>query len=106
MYSIENNIFDDEQTSRKKKGRSLCAAAVVYPDVTEEEVVSAAERLPELAQTAVTLRTLLPKPGKEMEANVAARLEASLLAAVTAVQRTSFGDKNPKLAALGVAVLR
>ena len=88
------------------RGRSLSVVAAVYPDVIEEEVVSAAERLPELAQIAILLCTLLPELGKEMEANAAARLETLLLAAITAVQGTTFGDKNPKLAALGVAVLR
>ena len=69
MYSIKNNIFYNEQKSHKKEG-SLRAAAVVYPDVTEEEVVCAAKKVPELAQIATTLHTLLPKLGKEMEVNL------------------------------------
>ena len=75
-----------------KRGRSLGVAAVVYPDVTEEEVVSAAERLPELSDIAVTLCTLLPEPGKEMDDARATSLELSLLTAITAVRSTTFGD--------------
>ena len=90
----------------RKRGRSPPAAAVVYPDVTEDEVVSAADKVPELSEIAVTLRTLLPEPGNEMDVATATSLESSLLAVVTAVQSTTFGDKNPKLAALGVAAIR
>ena len=69
-------------------------------------MASAAGMLPELSDIAVTVRTLLPEPGNEMDVATAIGLEWSLLAAVAAVQRTTFGDKNTKLAALGVAAVR
>ena len=90
---------------RVKRGYSPAPAAVVHPDVTEEDVARAAGMVPAMSDIAVTLRDLLPKGWSEMDVVAANGLESSLLAAVTAMQSTTFGDKNPKLAALGVAAI-
>ena len=66
-----------------KRGRSPPAAAVVYPEITEEDVASAADMLPELLDIAVTVRTLIPEGWNEMDVALDKGLELLLFAAVT-----------------------
>ena len=91
---------------RVKKGSSPPPAAVVFSDVTDEDVVSAAGKLPGLMAIAGTLRAFLPEGWNAMDVATAGGMELTLHEAVIAVQSTTFGDENPKLVALGVAALR
>ena len=75
-----------------KRRRSPPVAAVVYPDITEEDVASAAGMLPELSDIAGTVRTFLPEGWNEMDVATAKGMESSLHEAVTAVQSMAFGD--------------
>ena len=61
-----------------KRGRSPCAAAVVYPDVTEEDVVRAAGMLPGLSVLAGTVCHILSEGRNEMDIAMAKGLESSL----------------------------
>ena len=90
---------------RVKRGGSPIPAAVAHPDITEEDVASAAGMLPGLSVLAGTVRHILPEGRNEMDVATAEGMELSLHDAVTAVQRTTFNDKNPKLAVLGVAAV-
>ena len=91
---------------RLKRGSSPGPAAFVHPDVTEEEVASAAGMLPGLSVLAGNVRHILPERMEEMDVLLATGTEASLHDAIVAVRSTTIGSANPKLAALGVAVLR
>ena len=79
---------------------------VEYLDVTEDDVARAAGMVPGLNVLASTVRHILPKGRDDMDVAIAKRTESSLRDAIIAVWKTTIGNKNPKLAALGVAALR
>ena len=87
-------------------GRSARAAAVVYPDVMEEDVARAASKVPGLTVLAGTVRHILPAGRNEMDVTMAKGLESLLHEAIIAARDTTIGNKNPKLASLEVAALR
>ena len=89
---------------RVKRGCSPPPAAVVHPDVTEEDVARAAGLVPGLSVLAGTVSHIFP--GDEIDVAMAKGLETLLRDAIIAVRGTTIGDTNPKLAALGVAALR
>ena len=91
---------------RVKRGCSPSPAAVVFPDVTDEDVAKVAGKLPGLSVLAGTVRHILPEGRDEMDVAMAKGTEALLHDAIVAVRKTTIGNKNPKLAALGVAALK
>ena len=91
---------------RLKRGSSPGPAAFVHPDVTEEEVASAAGMLPGLSVLAGNVRHILPEGRNEIDVAMAKGLGPSLHDAIIAVRATTIGNANPKLAALGVAAIR